>query len=474
MILMRLVWLQMKVYTPTKEPRSIAAMVLVNAAPARFCNHSESQSTLRLGKGRSIEWTPELLKTLDWYAPLGKQAALSPLVCRAGEESEQDFIRLNKKLVIAVVFISVISTRFLSGSWGLGLVTALLLLNRGRFTQGIGSLSTLSWTWFLVAAWFCGFSHYMRTVSFLSLTLMGLMALALASLDLNFLAFSLLFVLILLGGYVLKRRVAPRWGFSWRRKLVSAHGSSHKTRKTAEGASSARGKEEENTHFSVTESVKTLLGFNESPLRVKTPGGRIDKLGGGSPLSPIRIPFIYWILRKRVWSAHLAFHAVIFLLALAVASYAVSFSFTSQRGASLHGFFDFLNQMDWGLWLDGWFLRLSDSLDRDLSLAILIFIASLVVPSRVDQGRWREIGIILLMGFFLLTGGAFLMDVLDAYHKEIWSRALPVLAFNFSFRASALILFLEPIIITAATVGLWHLFAALSAFIKKLRARRMR
>ncbi len=190
MILMRLVWMDIRTYPPFYPPQN---RVMV----------AESQRSDGCIRSFDIRQKQALVRSEEWVSrpSWGGSFLYKAIVhasCRSQSFDEQVFIRYNQGFLIATVFFAALLTRLLTSSWIVALLVAVALLSRGRLIASNGNVSPELAMSALLMLWAACLAHWLRSGS--SLILLGSSAIAgiLASLEPSFLP--LVFVIILLYG----------------------------------------------------------------------------------------------------------------------------------------------------------------------------------------------------------------------------------------------------------------------------------
>lgn len=149
MILMRLIWMDLREYSINIDPRVADSLESVTRD---FCqqNLTEDKVSIELGSWESSH----LFRRLLLHS------------CRSGQFSQGVYTRFNQGLIAFVVFFCALTTRFLTGRWLTSLVVALILTSRGRLMGSVELLSGQPMLMFLFSGWFCLLAHWLRSASF--------------------------------------------------------------------------------------------------------------------------------------------------------------------------------------------------------------------------------------------------------------------------------------------------------------------
>ncbi|MBC7532010.1 MAG: hypothetical protein H7318_10560 [Oligoflexus sp.] len=168
MILMRLVWMDMRSYVivyPPENHRSVA--------DGAACQ-KESWARPSETSGRP-NWGNSLL-----YRNMLKQA------CRSGVFSEGSFVRYNQGFLIITVLACMIFARIVTRSWIIALLVGLALFSRGRLIASSGQISGDHMIMFGLSLWAMFMAHWIRSGSRIILACIFLSVLWLMELEFGF------------------------------------------------------------------------------------------------------------------------------------------------------------------------------------------------------------------------------------------------------------------------------------------------
>ncbi len=159
MILMRLIWMQLRTYPVEYENRAVASLAAATSEFPGVCPQGPA----------GIDHRSELLNfglrytDVNLLAPGFTGAGL--LLCKLEQFDSKAFVRMNQLLFCASILAAVMLTRFITSNWMLSLVVAAMLFSRGMLLAGIGSVSTSYIIMFLFMAGFACFAHFFRSGS---------------------------------------------------------------------------------------------------------------------------------------------------------------------------------------------------------------------------------------------------------------------------------------------------------------------
>jgi hypothetical protein len=157
MILLRLVWMDLRSYVITYAPQNRYA----------FDRSETSGSCRRSFSLRQLG--PEKPSQGSWERPGWADARLYQVLvlasCRNGVFHEAGFVRYNQGLLIACLVFCVLLTRVMARSWVVGLIVAVALLSRGRLIAANGQISGDAMIAVGFAFWAMCIGHWLRSGS---------------------------------------------------------------------------------------------------------------------------------------------------------------------------------------------------------------------------------------------------------------------------------------------------------------------
>lgn len=168
MILMRLVWMDMRSYVIVYAPENHRSL-----ADGAACQ-KESWARPSETSGRP-NWGNSLL-----YRNMLKQS------CRSGVFSESSFVRFNQGFLIVTVLACMIFARIVTRSWIIALLVGLALFSRGRLIASSGQISGDHMIMFGLSLWAMFMAHWIRSGSRLILASLFLSILWLVELEFSF------------------------------------------------------------------------------------------------------------------------------------------------------------------------------------------------------------------------------------------------------------------------------------------------
>ena len=301
-ILMRLVWLQLRHYPLEYSVRGLAVSEVVKALSGRDCMGSRqlvytappvlavSPDIIERERLRPIR----SLALKEVLAPLGYDAVVYS-VCRWGGQVDAHLLTINKILLVSTIFLATLMTRFICSSWTVALIVAGMLLSRGRLQSSIGNLSPDYLAMFGFTLWLTALAHFLRTGAVIS-ALAALVAAGLATIaDRSLISLFLCFPIVLIMGFLFRRQIARP--VVRRLRIVSRR--QRILRGLERRASSNWSKIAESGVFSrATRSLRWFLGMEFPP--DQTPGWRLNFKAGGA-FRTLEIPFLLWAYWRRRW-----------------------------------------------------------------------------------------------------------------------------------------------------------------------------
>jgi hypothetical protein len=157
MILLRLVWMDLRSYVITYAPQNRYAFD--RSETSGSCRRSFSLRQLGPEKPNQGSW-----ERPGWAdARLYQNLVLAS--CRNGVFHEAGFVRYNQGLLIACLVFCVLLTRVMARSWVVGLIVAVALLSRGRLIAANGQISGDAMLAVGFALWAMCIGHWLRSGS---------------------------------------------------------------------------------------------------------------------------------------------------------------------------------------------------------------------------------------------------------------------------------------------------------------------
>lgn len=159
MILMRLIWMQLRTFPTEYETRAIASLVTGTQTLYNLCPRGTP------GGMQSSDLLPPGIDNPDVNLLSPAFAGTGLLLCQFDQLDSKTFVRLNQFLFCASILAAVMLTRFVTSSWMLSLIVAAMLFSRGMLLAEIGSVSQSYLIMFLLMSAFACFAHFFRSGS---------------------------------------------------------------------------------------------------------------------------------------------------------------------------------------------------------------------------------------------------------------------------------------------------------------------
>ncbi|MBM4251950.1 MAG: hypothetical protein FJ146_08255 [Deltaproteobacteria bacterium] len=459
-ILMRLVWLQLRHYPLQYSVRGLAVSEVVKALSGRDCLGSRQlvyTATPILAVSPDIMERERIrpirsLALKEVLAPLGYDAVVYG-VCRWGQQVDAHLLSVNKILLVSTIFLATLMTRFICSSWTVALVVAGMLLSRGRLQSSIGTLSPDYLAMFGFTLWLTALAHFLRTGAIIT----ALVAVAAATLamvaDRSLISLFLCFPLVLIMGFLFRRQIArpvvKRLRVVSRRQRIlrglDRRGSSNWSEIAEHGAFFSR----------ATRSLRWFLGLEFPP--VQPPGWRLNFKAGGL-FRTLSIPFLLWAYWRRRWLRWtwiwLASGTLIGgVLLLAVGLLLGTESIRQLEGMAGKGAAGQLEAVVW------WWHGLS-FLDTHLAASLLVLIVCATVSPAAGLPSFFEWSWLNLVTLVIVATAGFMSDLFDfqlleglfAYgDAEPWLLGLEPRGVSF---------WVEPAVLSFGVAGIYNLLKA--------------
>lgn len=307
MILARLVWMQLRSYPAWTSPRAVISNEAWLDGDSAACG--ARRSPLNAPRPAEAGLGPLERAYVSLSSP--GYAALSLLSCQLDLPEGRVAAKVNQWLFVATVLMATLMTRFLTSSWTISLITAAMLLSRGRLLAEIGTASVDFPVMLGVTTWLACMAHFLRTGAALSLALAAVASLAGAAFDRSLIVLPLVVPAFLLVGFLYRRQLARpviRRLRGMNRRRREFYAKSGRLPETAD-ASVLR-------QFSGT--LRWMLGMEFAPQ--SPPGAPRLSYERGSLFRTIDVPFLLWIYWRKRWLRVTIGWLAVFALALLVFS----------------------------------------------------------------------------------------------------------------------------------------------------------
>ena len=407
MVLMRLVWMQLRSYQFQWDPRASLELTRLSA------NHERP----RCGNPKTAiesQFPKQEIRHRDVpFESMGFQWFLR-YFCKNGDPHKNFFIKANQTVVIMVTILLCLFVRFLTGSWIAALIAAVILMSRGRFIAFVGTVSPIHLTMLLSSFWFLFVCHFFRTGDDKSFFISFFWLLLLSLVDRSFIAGLVILPLFLGFGLLIQARI-----FSKKIPPVTAH----------------------RNDSSFQSALRFLYVLLVKPQYLPVAENQSFQPGF---LRSSQTSFILWYFRRgyfhqtpMTWCLLSIFLSLASLVALYYQNMALIFDIKITLSH-----------------VQPWLNFLLNTIDRDLFVSLAIILLSMCLhPHDSFPGCW-EVSCFFWFCLFLLLPSAFFVDLLEfqslnnqsdwdyAHYLKLWSRG------------PDLMVILEPVILSLGIVGI--------------------
>lgn len=447
MILMRLVWMQLRTYDLVMDDDAMLTIFALTESYPEACAQSNASDHKQAKVIREVPVNVPLSKTSSWFVSLGLAAYAYLWGCSEGTLELERLLRSNQWIFVAVVAVATLMVRIVTASWVVSLVASVVLLSRGRMISGISEINTNLILSLIVTVWFMWCTHFFRSGSRGSL----IAAMATAVIG-SFFEAGLVFLtcsvpLLLVLGYFFRRYFSEPilLRFQAEKERISAMVRRGKLR-SYEGSVILG---------AISLVVRKILGEEEPQPRSyrKSP---VD-LSSGSLLGTMSVPFALWAFQfRRWWRISLAWFAV-GALAIIVAggSKLATLAVFDELFVGSYDVREAIVQINGfgAQWLKLFSLRIGSFIDLHVgvSFAVIIFCA-FQSPAKGLISFW-ESSWLLIATFVTVCLGSACFELVDlALLNSLIQKEFDILS-----RTSAVALACEPTILALGVAGGYHL-----------------
>ncbi|SMF13547.1 hypothetical protein [Pseudobacteriovorax antillogorgiicola] len=423
MLFMRLVWMDLRTYSVTADPKAVAVLENTASATCTLQDKTVIYPQHIVPRQHLSEWADSHLYRLFLMAS-----------CESGLLNVRSYVRMNQGLLVLCVVLCVFISRFFTKSWLLCITTAAVLMSRGRLISANGDISGQAMMTALVTLWVAVACHWLRSGSRWSRNFVLVFPLALTWVDFS-LGFIGMAVVLAYGTLYLIRRwmTIPlfqklRWDLSQSRRLATCPPQV----------------QPDPNPGSLTSVLRSLLGWREPlewgyrPLQLR--------YEAGSLLRSLDVPFVLWLQHKRQWKPLILTFGVGGLVQLAY----VVFTLSHHREIWwLQSWFALKP------WFDGFFM----SVDLDIAASFCILGLCLLFSPVWGLTSFWEATWLLFWTLGLAAIGAY---VWDSFTWQIAGVGAHM------GKAGEILLWFEPLLITFALVGIYHLMRAVDQKLRSL------
>lgn len=436
MILMRLVWMQLRTYPVVPELRALVSLALLESSDSCSYDRSLPRPTEDSAGTAARAWTLS-----PGYVGLGY------LGCFADWLDDREFVRINQWLLVLTVFLCALLARFVTSSWTLALIVGAMLMSRGRMLADISRVSIDFVAMVVVTAWMCAQAHFVRTGAVASLAFAVFLALFGAAVDRSLLVLAMSTPMALGFGFLGRRKLA-------RPVLRRLRGTRRRLEELASTPKARRVDESTTSVGRFVVSVRWLLGMEfapQEPVDVRMGGVR------GALFRTLNVPFLLWVYARRRWLRLSAGWAMAGVSAAALVLLTYVLETDGDPTAPLWQAFQatpgFVAEI-----LPTWHLYLAQRFDLHLTASLLVvFVCAMQSPAAGLAGFLETSWLVLTSGLALLVWALF-MDGLDlAMVSQARGPGPGVFGLQFPLGLRDVALWFEPTILTLGAAGIYNL-----------------
>lgn len=295
MILMRLVWMQLRTYPVTTQPRAVISFELLKRTTGAVCEYGRPRLLIAdilpspdAAETKGLQQNVDMV--LGWLASPAYMA-FGFFACQGEVLEDRSATKMNQVLLGTTVLAAVLMARFLTSNWAVSLIVAAMLLSRGHLLGEIGNLSPNFPIMTTVTVWLAAAAHYIRTGSTFSLSAVLLLSLLGVLFDESLVALALTPPLLLSVGLLWRKRLAAPL-------LQRLRGTGRRRRVLRRDPWHQEDSEVETRFGRLAASFRWLLGLDFPPVPA---GPWRPGYGRGGLLKTIEVPFPLWIFWRRRW-----------------------------------------------------------------------------------------------------------------------------------------------------------------------------
>jgi len=467
MILMRLVWMQIRSYpvtlTPSLEP-SIARLVeadFVACGPAASplagqTGSGEAPGVASAGTQNTADDAVASHSTSHWNWP--QWSPMMTIWMAAGCESERPvtafWLRANQWLYVLTVLAAVMMTRFLTSSWTLSLAVAAMLMSRGVLLGDLGRAGTDYLGMFLVTLWAACHAHFVRTGSTAILIMAFLTTVAAALVDWTLGALALAMPAVLVVGHFRRASLAE----PVLQRFRDVRRRFRQRRQRFERSLAARGEEVIGIGLA---RVRWALGLEydaEADQEVWRPGE-----GRGGLLKTINVPFAVWISAGRR-----ILKLVLSSVACAIVALGLGWTVFIWPEPPVATMSELLRSLGWlyrsqdpgsvHVALRSWFGVTGLPIDLHIMASFVVILVAAMQSPADGLVSFLEIVWLVLLATLLMLGLSLIVWLAQAH------TATPAAA-----AARPVLVWFQPLILSLGVAGVWNLLKIFDARFTRAR-----
>jgi len=443
MILMRMIWMQLRTFEPQADMRSMVSQSFMTMEEPRTCGYKEQSANAdSLDIPGFIKWKQLFLRRgYQWFRSKGFELYILS-GCYDGKYHPEYVVRLNVWLIVGLIAFASLYARFLSGSWILAMIVALILFSRGSLLSRVDQVTSTNLISLLLMFWVTGHAHFFKSGSMLSLAFLVLVNLCLVVIDPVFIFIGLALPTMMILGYIFKRVLARPMvrRFSMEKKRLQDLGPKVYSGNVVSGA--------------MVDVLSRLLGTTVHD-QTPTKGGTPTRTNVRNPLlGVLREPFALWVFQRKRWlriGGILGTWSILLLISVLVARVAY------LKDLELESRWSDLPWNVWREWVQIWASTFLSPFDLHLTLSFIVVVICCCILPAAGLGSLFENCWLLILSIILVIICTF---IFDGYDLLILNRLSPGTIGWGSMvwmRANHIILWFEPIILAVAVIGVYHL-----------------
>lgn len=423
MVFIRLVWMNLRVYSIQVDPRVFTAFQELEEAGVSCSQEKLPISANLLSKGRS---EGKLESLTSWQTSILYRFYLS-LSCKNGQFSIQTYLRNNQTLLLSTIFFCLLIVRIFCRSWLFLLIVAAILLSRGRLISSIELLSGFNLSMFLISFWALSLFHFLRSGSLFSFALSNITLTLLVELEpVYFILFSVT-PLMMFAGYIFRFPVVAL--AMLRVRLDRSRARRLRGQERYDGIEPFSGRRQ------LYRGIKTLIIGQKELVEEPTEKYQASMFRRIRLFKPLRVPFSLWAYHRHRW--------LIFGLSQIIYTLLIGLIFFWFYKENRFEILDYHNRM-----IFSWLKFVGNQFDVDIIIGLLVLIFVLAMkPIEGLLSFWEAVWF-FLSSYFLLLLACFFIDY--------WNATVSVLGALQFWRGPLVVLWMEPVFLTMALLCLYH------------------
>lgn len=455
MILLRLVWIQIRQYQVQIEPTSAYALVIDDVIEKHCAesNHLESRKMVARPGERACLYlnAPEDLQHL-----LTRNNGMASLlsVVFSNNISLANLLKMNQWLLIGNAFLAALLARFLSGSWIVALISSTVILSRGSLVADVAIISMDRYLVFFTTFWFALLIHHLKTGSKVSQYGLVITSLFLTYLDLAFLGLFWIPVVAILLGFMGRKSCLQLIRKVWGQHRSQLHKIPHYIDKEIADDGLRKG-----LHTAMS-TVRFMLGMEISSASNSAKPTLLFSFVPGSLFRPLKAPPFLWFFRGRRWFHYLIQASIIATLASLMMVFVTKEHFTFLDWKLIFSHWDELIT----LWSQQWDYMVGNEYSRrfDVHLMgcmVIVWICALPRFYNPEDGFFEAVWL-LIASLAVIGISSFLVDIVDIGQLQKLSVTDKSLYYEL-YKPQSAIKWLEVVLLTFGTIGVYHMIRAL-------------